>query len=245
MRLSPSSQRISAAVTNVSVGHATVLRAVGLASLLVPANSSSSSSNTPAGSNLNLAPAISGANAAMGAGAPSPQLSVHVAVEVRDCRLVVKYQDPPPWAGISVPGHLQDFFSLHEEMFSLELPHVSLSLPLVLPVDEQVMGAEGPSTVVAIVGASLIMATTGYLGRPALPVLQLPKLTVERLPRDAGENNAESSVVQAQQLRLVASSLDIGVHPSHLIVATLAVQLCQQQLIAYLGGGNSDTSSGE
>ena len=270
MRLSPFSQRTTASVTNISLGHATILRAVGLASSLIPQPSnaagpaSSSCARTATNAEPNAIPMMgAGQNTRNAAGvaadeAPLPfdvaaEPVVHVAVELRDCRLVVKYQEPPTWAGISVPGHLQDFFSLHEEMFSLELPHVSLALPFLLPTtDEQIMGAETgnsnndvPSTVVAIVGASIIMATTGYLGQPALPVLQLPKLTIERRPVTSGHAVVSGSDAQVQQLQLVCSSLDIGVHPSHLIVGTLAVQLCQQQLIGYLGGGNSDTSSGK
>jgi hypothetical protein len=79
-----------------------------------------------------------------------------------------------------------------------------------------------------------------------LPVLRLINVLVERelvkiTPSSSSSamissENTEPASVYCQVLKVNAPCVEVGVHPSHLIVGTLAMQLLQQEFIALLGG---------
>ena len=284
---SSASKHSTVALTNVSLGHSTVFRIVALVLSLTHTDDDDD--------DLVIAEED----------APPPPInssSNSFSLELRECRLVCCHQHPSPASKVNVPVQLQDFFSLHKEMFSVELPHFYLHLPLVIPVEtslpssspspfsssssllhpplpsvsaplppfdqdeeislnqasinqgdaeeeEEEEDDDDPSpqtqvtpVVLTIIDAALVMATTGYPGYPSLPVLQLPHLHLTRKMQQSGENDEVGTTTQL--LSLSISEVDIGVHPSHLVISTLAMHLLQQEMIVILGGrGRNFTSS--
>jgi hypothetical protein len=216
----PAAHRTAVSLSNVSLGHATALR---ILALLTP---------PPAAPADDAAPAPPEPLPEAG---PPPRRS-STAVDVHDCRLVWKYQQAAAQQ-CAVPAALHDFLSLHEDVASLELPYLHLALPLDPGADPAGPGPAAPpppaaqggspaasprpssaDDVVVVRDAALHMATLGFLGRPSLPVAQLPQLAVTRAPGGGG------------RLRIAAASLDFGMHPSHLGTAAAAVQLYRHEL---------------
>lgn len=80
------------------------------------------------------------------------------------------------------------------------------------------------SKVIFARGLCLNVATVGYPGRPVLPLLQVPLLTLGP--------SSDSIIIGTglQKLQLSVPTLDLGVHPSHFTTAAAAWQLLQQEL---------------
>ncbi len=172
-----------------------------------------------------------------------------IAIDLHNCRLVCRYQDPLPGSNISVPGQVQDYFFVLKDMFIIELPRMSLNLPFLLENVDQGDGesahgddssSSGLVSLLILENVELIMATTGVPGYYLLPMLRLPSVVVERdiVSIDSTSTSLSSTAAAArcQVLKVNAPCVDVGVHPSHLIIGTLAMQLLQQEFIALLAG---------
>ena len=288
---SPAAHHTAVAVTNASIGHATLLR---IAAMFQPDGSAGGEDGGDSAEEPAPPPPEQHAAApALEAPAEPPRAST-VAVELHDCRVTWKYQ-PAAARACHMPAALQDFLSLHEDVVRLDVPHFHLALPF-LPDGEgdadgevaafvegertldarfrsrpaaasssnsnsssnssspggggggssgSLLGAEGEAKLLVVHNLSVSIATVGYLGRPSLPVVQIPQLTLVRsAPGAEGEGAPPEGAGTAHRLHLAVPSLDVGIHPSHLVTAAAAVQLYQQEM-ALLMREPADASTGK
>jgi hypothetical protein len=247
----PSTPHTPLAVANVAMGHACLLRALAL---LLPGTDDPPPPPAPA-------PALQPIDLEL----PPPRVAT-TAIDLRDCRLVWKYQ-PAVAQRCSLPAALHDFLSLHEDIASLDLPHLHLRLPLdgaaaaaELGPSEEGAGVAGsggsagasprsghstsassaaPSprpSAVDLVVARDVVLHVATVGYPGRP--SLPVLQLPRLQLTCTLAPATRS------LQLSAPSLDLGAHPSHLSAAAAAVQLYNNEM-ELLTREPPDTSTGE
>ena len=250
--------RTAVAVTNVSLGHSTILRI--LAMIFGPSKKDEESRDQEPEQEYNThSPIDSDAYTVQTSPPPTLPPAVikqsEIAIDLHSCRIICRYQDPLPGSNIFVPGQVQDYFFVLKDMFIIELPRMSLNLPFLLEeesVDQigTLRSGNGNNSnsrsvpVLTLEKAELIMATTGVPGYYLLPMLHIPSLVVEREITPVAADSS-SSLSWCQLLKIDAPVVEVGVHPSHLIIGTLAMQLLQQEFIGLLGGHLGSEGSGK
>ncbi|KAG7670791.1 hypothetical protein KSW81_004224 [Nannochloris sp. 'desiccata'] len=243
--------RTAVSVTNVSLGHTTILRILAMI-FGHPSQSSQEpdqdddkigDNGSSALDDVATLPPTSPPRPSSPPPPPPTTKTSEIAVDLHSCRLICRYQDPLPGSNISVPGQVQDYFFVLKDMFIIELPRMSLNLPFLFENIVDDGGAVGGSAPVLILeDAELILATTGVPGYYLLPMLRLPSVVVEReiVRIDSFSSSTSSAAVApsafCQVLKVNAPCVEEGIHPSHLVIGTLAMQLLQQEFIALLGG---------
>jgi len=247
--------RTAVAVTNVSLGHTTILKILAMI-YEHPSQSSQESNQDYDDNGRGALDAVATVLPTASPRSPSPPPPIppartkitEIAIDLHRCRLVCRYQDPLPGSNISVPGQVRDYFFVLKDMIIIELPRMELNLPFLIENIVDDGGGVGDSVpLLTLENAELILATTGVPGYYLLPMLRLPSVVVGReiVRIDSFSSSAAvASSAFCQVLKVNAPCVEVGVHPSHLIIGTLAMQLLQQEFIALLGG-NVDSSSVE
>lgn len=276
MDTSPSLKRTTVAITNVALGHATILRIVALLDNSDREAYERSGSTESAANNAGASGGREELKAAQ-AEPPRPLAQCsEVAVELHDCRVTWKFQ-PVAAKGYKLPAALHDFLLLHEDIASLDIPRLTINLPLMADAAEHELngdqtlpgystltfeagsdgtpssgsgpttpgsaasGASPRSSTKAIIahGLALNAATVGYPGQAALPIVQLPHLSLVHVVAEC----VNGSGTQLQALQLDVPSFDVGLHPSHLVTAAAAWQLLEHEL-AHLRRDHADATTG-
>lgn len=143
-----------------------------------------------------------------------------IVVDVQNCRLAIKFQ-PSIFGQLEterpLEGSLFDFLKLHEDIARLDVGRVMLStFPNEFPFSSESLEIEAE-------GIELVTATLGLVGCTTLPTLLLPFVSVT-------SNHACAPSAGQGSLSIIVPSIDFGIHPSHMVMADLVLQLYQHEM---------------
>lgn len=183
-----------------------------------------------------------------------------ILTDIRDSKLVWKYNTIPqeynPQYESSIPAALHDVLSVHHDVAALDISRFYLRIPFLEEESEPPRDASDADaewdrdgtpvlSLLRMEDCSLSLATLGYPNHTTLPVLNLPSVTFhQKLPATKPAHVNTSLVVQnvTQHYELGCGDIELGLHPSHLLVGATAVQLYVHEVRELFNTGPEDSS---